>query len=145
MKLLKITPLLFFLYFFAEAHGQASNKTAQIAILPAGITKVRINAPSNRVEVFKTKGTRISIETAVRINEGTLPLLEYLVKSGRYEMDVLVDGQINILTLSPPKNNNVILVKGEECEEVVTYKIHLPETVMYVETLNTSQGNFAPH
>jgi len=145
MKLLKIIPLLFFLCFFAEVRGQASNKTAQIAILPTGITKVRINAPSNRIEIFKTKGTRISIETAVRINAGTLPLLDYLVKSGRYELDVLVDGQANILTLSPPKSNNVLLVKGEECAEVITYKIHIPETVQYIETLNTNQGDFVPH
>ncbi len=145
MKLLNIIPLLFFLCFFAEMRGQASNKTSQIAILPTGVTKIRINAPSNRIQVLKTKGTRISIETAIRINAGTLPLLDYLIKSGRYELDVIVDGQTNILTLSPPKSNKVLLVKGEECQEAVTYKIHIPETVDYIETLNSNQENFVPH
>jgi hypothetical protein len=50
-----------------------------------------------------------------------------------------------MLTLSPSKNNNVLVIKGTECEELVTYKIHLPETVTLIETLNTSQGNFVPH
>jgi hypothetical protein len=145
MRLLKIIPLLFFLCFFAEVRGQASNKTAQIATLPIGTTTVRINALSSQIEIFKTKGTRISIETAVRIKIGTLPLLDYLFKSGRYKMDVLVNGQLNMLTLSPPINNNVLLVKGAECEENITYKIHIPETVKHIETLNSNQGDFVPH
>jgi len=145
MKHLKIIPLLFFLFFFAEVRGQASNKTSQIATLSSGIAKVRINAPRNRIEIFKTKGTRISIETSIRINPGTLPLLDYLIKSGRYEMNVFVDQQTNMLTLSPPKSNNVLLVKGKECQEVITYKINIPETVQYIEILNTNQENFVPH
>ncbi len=136
---------MFFLCCFAGVHGQASNKTAQIATIPAGATKIRIYAPGKDIEIFKTKGTRISIETAVRINIGTLPLLDYLFKSGRYEMELLMDEQIHMLTLSPPQNNNVLLVKGAECEEVITYKIHIPETIKHIETLNSNQGNFVPH
>jgi hypothetical protein len=145
MNLFKIIPLLFFICFFAEVRGQASNKTAQIATLPSGTTKIRINAPSNQIEIFKTKGTRISIETAIRINIGTLSLLDYLVKNGRYQMAIQMNEQIETLTLSPPKSNNVLVVKGKECEEIITYKIHIPETITLVETLNTSQGNFIPH
>lgn len=145
MNLLKRIPLLFFLCFFAEAYGQASNKTAQIATLPLGTTKIRINIPSNQIEIVKTKGTRISIETAIRINVGTLPLLDYLVKNGRYQINVHINEQISMLTLSPPKNNNVLIIKGKECGEVITYKIHIPEMITLVETLNTSQGNFVPH
>ena len=145
MNLLKRIPLLFFLCFFAEVYGQASTKTAQIATLPLGTTKIRINAPSTQIEIFKTKGTRISIETAIRINRGTLPLLDYLVKNGRYQINVQMNEQISMLTLSPSKNKNVLIIKGKECEEVITYKIHIPETITLVETLNTSQGNFVPH
>lgn len=145
MNLIKIIPLLFFLCLFAEVRGQASNKIAQIATLPAGIIKIRINAPSSQIEIFKTKGTRISIETAISIKMGTLPLLDYLVKSGRYQMDLQVNQQIKTLTLSPPKNNNVLVVKGEACEEIITYKIHIPETIKEIETLSTSQGDFVPH
>lgn len=145
MNLLKFIPLLFFLCLFTTVNGQASNKTAQIATLPSGITKVRINVPSKNIEIFKTKGTRISIETSVRINAGTLPLLDYLVKSGRYQMEVLADGQTNLLTLTPPRSNKVLLVKGEECQEEISYKIHIPESVQYIETLNASQGEFVPH
>ena len=145
MRFLKIIPLLFFLCFFAEVRGQASNKIAQIATLPVGATTVRINAPSSQIEVFKTKGTRISIETAVQIKIGTLSLLDYLFKSGRYKMTILANGQLNMLTLSPSINNNVLLVKGTECEEIITYKIYIPERVKYIETLNANKGDFIPH
>lgn len=142
MTILKSIPLLCLLFFTTKICGQASNKTPQIATLPAGMVKVRINAPSNRVEIFKTKGTRISIETSIRMNAGTLPLLNYLIKSGRYELDVLADAQKNLLTLSPKKDQKVLLVKGSECQEFITYKIHIPESVRHVETLDADQDRF---
>ena len=145
MNLFKVIPFLFFFCFFAEVHGQASNKIAQIATLPSGTTKIRINAPSSQIEIFKTKGSRISIETAIRINTGTLSLLDYLVKNGRYQMNVQMNEQIEMLTLSPPLGNNVLVIKGEECKEIITYKIHIPETIKHIETLNTSKRNFVPH
>lgn len=145
MNLFKIIPFLFFLCFFSKVHGQASNKIAQIATLPLGATKIRINAPSAQIEIFKTKGTRISIETAIRINTGTLSLLDYLVKNGRYQMNLQMNEEIKMLTLSPPQSNNVLVIKGEACEEIITYKIHIPETIKDIETLDTNQGNFIPH
>lgn len=136
---------MFLMFLISEMRGQASTTVPQIATIPKGIVKIRIHAPSSRVKILKTKGSRMSIETSIRINEGSLPLLDYLAKEGRYKMDVLVDAQNNLLTLMPPKNQKVLLVKGEECEEVVTYKIHIPETVNFVETLNTEEENFTVH
>lgn len=145
MNRLKIIPLLFFLCFFAEVRGQASSKTSQIATLPSGVTKIRINIPRNQVEIFKTRGTRIFIQTAIRINTGIFSLLDYLVKTERYQIDVLMNDQTEVLILSPSKNNNVLVVKGAECEEFITYKVHIPETAILIETLNTSQENFVSH
>lgn len=145
MNLLKIIPFLFFLCFFAEVRGQASSKISQIATLPSGVTKIRIHIPRSQVEILKTRGTRIFIQTAIHINIGTFSLLDYLVKAQRYQINVLMNEQTEMLVLSPSKNNNVLVVKGTECEELVTYKIHIPETATLIETLNTSQGNFVPH
>ncbi|BDS13670.1 hypothetical protein [Aureispira anguillae] len=145
MNFLRMIPLVFFIFFVSKASGQASNKIPQISTLPKGIVKVRVNAPSNRVQIFKTKGTRISIETSIRINAGSLPLLDYLAKNGRYELNSTVDLQTNTLTLTPKKNQKTLLVKGEECQEVITYKIHIPESVKFVETLNIAEENFVVH
>ena len=145
MNYLKLIPLFFLLFFFAELHGQASHKTAQIVIVPVGTNKIKINVPSSQLEIVKTKGTRISIEIAVRLNSGSLPLLEYLAKQGRYQMKVQEDELTRILTLSPTTNKNLLIIKGKECEETIIYRMHIPEYVKEIETLNSKEWNFAPH
>lgn len=145
MNCLKLISLFFFLCLFAEVHGQASHKISQIVLVPVGTSKLIINVPNNQLEILKTKGTRISVEIAVRLNKGSFPLLEYLAENGRYQIKVQEDGLTKELRLSPNTKKNVLLVKGSECEEIITYKIHIPEYIKEIETLNSDQGNLAPH
>ncbi len=142
MTYLKIFVPLLLLFFATSLSAQANKTASQIHIPPAGIVKIYLDIPSNRVEILKTKSTRISIETNIRLGLGSLPLLDYLEENGRYELTATVGPQTNSLTLSPRKDQKVLLVKGQECPEVVSYKIHIPEFVEFVQTLDASQGKF---
>lgn len=123
--------------------AQASQKMPQIMTLPKGVVELHIQVDKSQVEIIKTKGSRISIETNVKISQGSLPLLKYLMDNGRYDLTARENNQLSTFTISPPKNKKVLLVKGEECEEAVYYKIHVPESVAFVKTLGNQDNTTA--
>ncbi len=141
MSLSKIVTFFLFFTISINLSAQASQKTPQLVTLPKGITELHIQAESDRVQIVKTKGSRISIETNIKISAGTMPLLKYLIDNGRYALAAKSDVHQNTLILSPQKNKKVLLIKGEECSEEVMYKIHIPASVKYVKTLSTSNDN----
>lgn len=125
-----------------NSNAQTSNTIPQLYTLKNEVSILKLNIPKNHVEVFKTKGTRISIETSIHLGMGTLPLLDYLTKNGRYELIASTDSQNSTLVLSPKKNQKILLIKGEECPEKVRYKIHIPDSIHRVELLEASDKNF---
>jgi hypothetical protein len=129
-----------FFFFHAGLFAQASQKMPQIMTLPKGVIELHIQVSKDQVEIVKTKGSRISVETKVKINQGSLPLLKYLMDNGRYDLEAHSDVHLNTLTISPPNNKKVILVKGAECEETIMYKIHVPESVEFIKTLHSSNN-----
>lgn len=142
MKSSNIIILALVLFVSTAVIGQTSQKIAQIHTMPNETKAIFLEMSKNQVEIVRVKGTRISVEAVVRMSAGTAPLLDYLVKSGRYELKATIDA-IGSLTLSPQKNKNPLMIKGEECQEVITYVIHIPETVDYVETLDSKNVRFA--
>jgi hypothetical protein len=142
MTYLKFFVPILFLFISSSIYAQTSQKGSQIHTLPSGVTKIHIDVPSNRVEILKTKGNRISIETNVRLALGSLSLLEYLIKNGRYELTAFHDSELYELTLSTKENQKELLIKGQQCSEIVTYKIYVPESVEFIQTLCSSQDNF---
>ena len=115
----------------------------QIMTLPKGVVELHIQVDKSQVEIIKTKGSRISIETNVKISQGSLPLLKYLMDNGRYDLTARENNQLSTFTISPPKNKKVLLVKGEECEEAVYYKIHVPESIAFVKTFGNQDNTTA--
>jgi hypothetical protein len=141
MSLSKIFTLFLLLAISINLSAQASQKTPQIITLPKGIVELHIQAESDKVQIVKTKGSRISIEANVKIGAGSTPLLKYLIDNGRYSLTAKSDYHKHTLTLSPQKNKKILLIKGQECSEEVIYKIHVPESVKFVKTLSTSNNN----
>lgn len=139
----KLLPLVLILFVNATVFAQASQKKPQILTMPQGVVELHIDVDDQQVEIVKTKGSRISIETSVKIEQGSLPLLNYLMEAGRYDLTAHENMHLNILTIRPTKNDRVLLVKGKECEEIVRYKIHVPESVEFVKTLNASNDTTA--
>jgi hypothetical protein len=130
---------LLFLVCTTQLLGQASKKTAQLLVLDKAITKIKIDVPSDQVEILHTKGSRISIETTIKISAGSLPQLDYMVKSGRYDLAPTSKITEATMLLATNKNNKVIVVKGEEIKETIHYTIHVPDHVLFVETQDGEQ------
>lgn len=76
-----------------------------------------------------TKGSRILVETKVRLSLPNQSLLDFVVNNGRYNLIKSIDKTTRELTLSSNKQNNVIVVKGQTCQEYLTYTIYMPGNV----------------
>lgn len=138
-NLFLFTLITFFAIAKQSVMAQASKKTAQLVVLDKSINKIKIDVPSNQIEILHIKGSRINIETTVRLSSGSLAQLEYMTKSGRYDLDVATNKATSTLSLSPNYNNKVIIVRGEEIKETVTYTIYVPDHVLFVETSDGEQ------
>jgi len=114
--------------------AQTSKQTVQIYQVPSHITHLHLDLPSSKVTIIKTKSSRISIETTINLDRGSSPLLEYLIRSKRYEVYGQSDANSPLLKLHLPPNPNVLIIKGNICREDLSYRIHVPERLLKVTT-----------
>lgn len=91
-----------------------------------------ISLPEENIEIRRTQGSRIMIETSVKISMVNDNLLNYLGNTGRYNLSSAYNEAESTITLSAPKDNNIIVVKGEECTENISYVILVPEDIPLV-------------
>lgn len=125
-KLLFIS--LFFFFLSQLCLGQVSKKTYQ-TIIANNTEVVRINIEGATVELKETKGSRILVETIVKLSVPNEALLDFVIGNGRYELVQTKDDSKRELLLEAKKNKNVILVKGEACAEVVSYIVYVPSSM----------------
>lgn len=95
--------------------------------------KISMDVEQANVKVKTIKGSRIVVETLIKISSPNNRLLEFIAEGGRYDLDKKFDDNEHILTLISKKNKDIITIKGEEIEEEFTYVIYVPETTQYVE------------
>lgn len=108
--------------------GQISKKTFQTVITDNAET-VRLDIKDAKVELKETKGSRLLIETSIRLSVPNEALLSFVIANGRYKLTQTLDPSNRVLTLASKKDKNVILVKGEICDEAVTYVIYVPKNI----------------
>lgn len=108
--------------------GQVSKKTYH-TIIANNTEVIRINIEGATVELKETKGTRILVETAIKLSVPNEALLNFVVDNGRYELVQTKDESTRELLLEAKKDKNVILVKGELCAESVVYTIYVPSSM----------------
>ena len=108
--------------------AQVSQKAYQTIVV--GDTEVlKIAIEGAVVEVKPTKGRRVLVETSVVLSVPNQALLDFVVKKGRYNLDQMMDAANRTFSLASPKGQNVIIVKGEECEERISYIVYVPEGI----------------
>ncbi len=125
-----LTALLVCLLLGSSSFAQASLTLNQtFSTLQA--TELQLQVGNENFQLKSTKGSRIIIETAVRISSSNYNLLEFMKKSGRYELEQQLDADRNVLILSTNRLKNVVVIKGEEISETIHYTIYLPSTIKY--------------
>jgi hypothetical protein len=122
------------------AFGQVSKTLHQTFTLD-GAEKVNVNVVGKNVELKETKGSRILVETKVTISLPNPRLLDFVANSGRYDLLKTVDAGTRELTIASKKSNDVIVVKGQECSEVLEYVIYLPESVKFANNSTIVNGS----
>lgn len=116
-------------------------RSANQAITATDVTTLNLDLKSEAVEIKETKGSRVIIESHITLESiNNTTLLEFLIKSGRYNLDNTLDPTAGILTVSRKTSGNVLLVKGQECRESVRYVILVPESIKKINK-NSGTGN----
>lgn len=119
------------LFCFSLSHfclGQVSKKTYQ-TIIANNTSLIKINIKGGTVSLKETKGSRVLVETMIKLSVPNEALLNFVISNGRYELIQKKDDSKRELLLEEKKNRNVILVKGEACAEVVSYTIYVPSSM----------------
>jgi hypothetical protein len=120
--------VLFFTLCLCFCQGQVSKKTYQ-TIMTGNAETIKVSIEGATVELKETKGTRILVETKIQLSLPNEALLNFVVESGRYELVQTMNATTRELSLESKKNKNVIVVKGENCEEDVIYTIYIPASI----------------
>jgi len=88
-----------------------------------------VNIEGATVELKETKGTRILIETSIKLSAPNEALLNFIISNGRYELVQTKEESTRELLLEAKEDKNVILVKGVRCAESVAYTIYVPSSI----------------
>ncbi len=140
MKLKVYMTLLFCWVCMGTGFSQVTKTLHQTFTLDAA-EKVNINVVAKKIDLKETKGSRILIETKITISLPNARLLDFVSNSGRYDLVKTVDATTRELTITSKKTNDVIVVKGEECHEILEYTIYMPETVKFANNSTLVDGN----
>lgn len=134
MKTIVVSVLMWAFCCSSSCLAQASKKIVQLHQLPSNIVHLHLQLPSNKIKIIKTKSSRVSVETTIHLDAGSSPLLDYLIKSGRYNLGAAVDPNQSSMALSLPTPSKTLIIKGAICEEHISYIIHVPERLLKVTT-----------
>ncbi len=109
-------------------YGQMAKKTSQTVEIGQAET-LRLDVPNAKILWRTTKGNRIIIETSVELSVPNEALLNFIINNGRYELLCQINERTKQMVLSSKRNRNMLIVKGEECQEHVVYTIFIPPSL----------------
>lgn len=126
--------ILFSILLSNNTFAQATASTNEL-ISAANIESVNLDLGSKNIEIKETKGSRIIVESHIKLaTVNNSAMLDFLVNSGRYALESKVDATTQTLNITRNKAMNVLIVKGEECEEIISYIVLVPASVKIVNT-----------
>lgn len=120
--------------FSTSLFAQATASTNEL-ITATNIEVINLDLDSDNIEIKETKGSRIIIESHIKLaTVNNSAMLNFLVSSGRYALESRTDATTQTLSITRKKAMNVLLVKGKECEEIISYTILIPDSIKTVNT-----------
>ncbi|CAA6805838.1 MAG: Unknown protein [uncultured Aureispira sp.] len=139
MKLKVYITLLFCWVCMGISFAQVTKTLHQTFTLDAA-EKVNINVVAKSVEMKETNGSRILVETKVMISLPNARLLDFVCNSGRYDLIKRMDETTRELTIASKKTNDILIIKGEECVEILEYVIYMPTSVKFANNSTLVDG-----
>lgn len=92
-----------------------------------------------QVNITKQVSANIQIMTSVKSSMGKKGTLEYLKKTGRYQLEVYSPPQEQVAVLKARRKAMDVFINGRPMKEVISYTIHLPENMTYEIQSKTAQ------
>jgi hypothetical protein len=131
MKLYTYITLIICLFAVYNSYSQATLKFNQTFASQDAI-KINMDVDSDNIQIKTIKGSRIVVETLIKISSSNTRLLEFIADGGRYNLDKSFDSRKSELNLISKKNKDIIRIKGETITEEFVYVIYVPETTAFV-------------
>jgi hypothetical protein len=131
MKLYTYITLIICLFAVSNSYSQATLKFNQTFASQDAI-KINMDVDSDNIQIKTIKGSRIVVETLIKISSSNTRLLEFIADGGRYNLDKSFDSRKSELNLISKKNKDIIRIKGETITEEFVYVIYVPETTAFV-------------
>jgi hypothetical protein len=114
--------------------GQCSQTLHEAYTLQPELTQLVLDLGEGKVEIRQTKGSRIAVEAIVVVSGlGNDKMLNFLVEQGRYALKMDTDLTTGTIRISNNKTRNVLMVKGQQCQEDFTYIIYVPSSIKTVQ------------
>lgn len=134
MRSLLTILLLFTIFSFAKSQN-SSNTLHKVLVIDNSILIIDGHSKYN-IEIRKTKGVRLIVETTVKITQ-PYSILDALTKVGRYD-DIfeIKDNNDGTANFEFNPRLNVVIVKGEEAIEEFNVILFVPETIEVVNRLD---------
>lgn len=126
-----LTLIIFFLFIGISHIGAQASLTFNQTFSALKATTLELHVNSQNIQIKPTKGSRIIVEASVEISSSNYNLLDFMQKTGRYELEQQLDADQKVLVLSTKRLKNVVVIKGEEIRETIHYTIYLPNTIKY--------------
>jgi len=131
MKFYTYITLIVCLFAASNSYSQATLKYNQ-TFASQDAVKINMDVDSDNIQIKTIKGSRIVVETLIKISSSNSRLLEFIADGGRYNLDRSFDSGKNELNLISNKNKDIITIKGEKITEEFVYVIYVPETTEFV-------------
>lgn len=104
--------------------AQVEKSFFQTFTLPDSVKQIKFDLPDN-YQVETWNGVQMMVETAVRLENAGIDLLDMLVADGRYR--IYLDTHTDTLALKLPQRLNLKSKTGGIINETARLKIYLPE------------------
>jgi hypothetical protein len=89
--------------------------------------KLHLSLNSSEVQLQYIRGTRIMITGQVKLSISNIFFLETLISRGRYHLFLTPEGGSGLRLEDKPRQP--MILRGEHCQEKVSYILYLPETI----------------
>lgn len=106
--------------------GQLSKQTTQ-TIPISGAQSLRVAIPHAKLDFKETNGDRLIIEANIELSVPNETLLNFVINNGRYQLQWTVDPTTRELLLTSERDRDMLVVRGEVCQERVIYTIYIPK------------------
>lgn len=123
---------IFLLLGIGTTHAQIQKVIHQMHPLSDYCQIINLDIENPDLEVYYTSGSRIMIETHVKLKHSNSSIMDFMVKHGRYDLSFEEQKEGREYLIKTKKQLPEIKLKGKKLEEEISYILYVPRTIKQV-------------